>query len=176
MSQKIQIVNYIFLFLSGMALLFCSACKQEHEEILLKKGFTAMEKRLKPDIIKINKTIEGLLGLNIKNTLGTVNGKGEFCLLELKDNNEIDLSVLVPGFPPYMSDKYYSNNEHNMIWMTGGRGFYALDIETKQTRHLVVSYDGDDGILNTFLADPENKIFYYRCTIQSESNQLLYIV
>ena len=170
-----QVRILILLLILIISLTFCTNTKREHEEILLKKGYIDMEKRLKPEIVQINKFIDGLWGLNLRNKVGTVNEKGEFCLLELEENYNIKLEVISPGFPPYLSDKYYSDNEHNMIWMLGGRGFYALDLETKETRHLVVSYFGDDGILNSFLADPEKKIFFIE-VVQYNLNPTQYYI
>ncbi|MCP4134985.1 MAG: hypothetical protein GY754_28685 [bacterium] len=40
-----------------------------------------MEKRLKPEILDFDSTIEGLYGLNIKNTIGIVTGGASLLFL-----------------------------------------------------------------------------------------------
>ena len=38
---------------------------KEKQQIFNEKGFNDMEKRLKPEIVQINKSIDGLWGLNL---------------------------------------------------------------------------------------------------------------
>ncbi|MCP4134986.1 MAG: hypothetical protein GY754_28690 [bacterium] len=59
-----------------------------------------------------------------------------------------------------MGQEFFSDSENNLMWMKRGRGFYALDVESKKSGHTVASGDGDQWIHNAFVADPEKKIFF----------------
>jgi hypothetical protein len=139
--------------------LLCSACIQNNKSKAENKEGKTM-KRLEAYIVKIPKEINGLAGLNIKNTLATINDKGEFAFIRIADNGTVDIDPIVPGFPGDFGAKFYSDSENNVLWMIRGRGFYCLDIETKKTGHCTASIDGNAKILTNFLADPVKKIFY----------------
>ncbi|MCP4136456.1 MAG: hypothetical protein GY754_36140 [bacterium] len=123
------------------------------------KGFFDGKKRLRPEILECGEA-NGLYGLNIKNTIGTVNENNEFAFLKIDKEGNITVEAIKPGFPPVYGQKYFSDSEHNVMWMVRGRGFYALDIETKASGNVITSGDGNCWIHNSFLVSPEKKIFF----------------
>lgn len=115
--------------------------------------------RLKPHIYNTGQRIFDLYSVPRKNCLGTVNGRGEFAYLEFGPHGPVGMKPVRSGFPPYPGQHYCSDGEHEVLWMIRGRGFYAIDTRTLAVGHTITSGNGNDWILNVFLADPERKIF-----------------
>lgn len=115
---------------------------------------------LKPQVIRTDKPILYLLPINEPNRLAGLNNKGEFCLLTIDKMGQVDTQTIVPGFPDNPGSDWHSDPQNKMLWQVRLRGFYALDIQTKQTRHIAGSGNTSDEIIHSCLIDPEKKIFY----------------
>ena len=147
---------------------FLFNCTEEKKELSVeeikyiyeKRGYTDMKNRLKPEIIRNPHNTVVMLGVNIENTICTMNDKAEFCLLKFDNNGVSGIDVIVPGFPGIFGNTCYSDNENNVVWMKNGRGLYALDIKTKQSAHSVITNDYTVEIRPDFLADPKENIIF----------------
>ncbi|MCP4136455.1 MAG: hypothetical protein GY754_36135 [bacterium] len=149
-----------------IAVIFTGCCgcikgsSLSNDIVYKRKGFIGMEKKLKPEILDYDYSFESLNGLNIKNSIGMASAGGKFAILSINKEGIVDHKIIKENFPPHFGQEYFSDSEHNLMWMKRGRGFYALDIESKKSGHTVASGDGNKWIHNAFVADPKNKIFF----------------
>jgi hypothetical protein len=156
MLKKSFIIFFIFIAFGVNSI----NVKKENELILKNKGFGEEKmKRLEPVIIQLNKQIEGIVGVNKDDCFVTLNKDREFSLAEIIDEKTVQIKPTVDGFPGYDGDYIKSDSTNNIVWMVRGRGLYFLDLETKKTGRCFASQDGNDKVLNSFLVDPEKKIF-----------------
>ncbi|MDD5673343.1 MAG: hypothetical protein PHC61_04215 [Chitinivibrionales bacterium] len=135
-------------------------CDSPKKKILQEKGFGTMQERIIPDVIQQKNGVVSVLSINEPNSFVVINGKMEIELVTINTLESITSKLIHSGFP---GDKYFSDPEHGFIWAIMGRGFYALDIKTKQYGYVVVSYDGDSKVDNTFLIDSGKKTFFVGC-------------
>lgn len=150
----------------ALTLIILSGCgerltEEERAKIYEERGFNEMKmkkKRLKPEIIEFGKPFYELAEVSIENAVATIDGSGSFALIYLDERGKIELEPIVEGFPggPGILG---SDSEHNVLWITRGRGLYILDIESKKTGHTIVTNDGNAKIIQVFLIDREELIF-----------------
>ena len=81
------------------------------------------------EIIKTDKSILAITAINMKNTLGALNRKGEYNLLTIDNDGNINMHVVHPGHPEKKSLDLHSDSENNIMWVVRGRGIYFLDLE-----------------------------------------------
>ena len=126
------------------------------KRLLIEKGFANMEMdgKIIPQFLLTKKNVYSLLGNDIPNSF--IIFDGNFELMSLIDLEKIEEKGTIPGFP---GQNYYSDY-HSLLWSKQGRGFYAVDLESKKVEHIIVSHDGDSEIRNTFVINPAKKIFY----------------
>jgi len=157
--------EFLFLISFILVLFFSFSCTGEKaiQNIYQSKGYeNQMVKRLKPVIIKTNFQILDVESIGIPGCLATTSKKSEFALLHIDEAGTITVDPVVPGFPGKLGQNLITDGVHNAIWMTRGRGFYVLDMETKKTGHIIVSNNGNDSISTTYLFDPEKKHFFIK--------------
>jgi hypothetical protein len=128
-------------------------CGVSRSTRLVDKGFDGMKQRLEPDVVHCRDGVSAVMGIDVPNTFLLVNATGEFCLAALDSKGALDIAPVVQGFPGVPCKRYSTNGKSMMAWGYRGRGFYALDISHKKTAHFVVSHDGDEEILDAYLAD-----------------------
>jgi hypothetical protein len=150
-----------FLILASIFPVSCNQIsRKERNTIYETKGLSLKENYLKPLIIKTSKEIYQLVEIRKKNCIGTVNSRGEFSILTIHNTGRVSVNNIVRHFPPDFGDKIESDPEHNMMWLIHGRGIYILDMESRKTAHVLASNNPNDRVMNTFLLEPEKKLFY----------------
>jgi len=142
------------------AVLLAFACATDQKIIYRMKGFEEItKKRLKPMILETEDNVNGLVGLRMKNRLATINDAGEFSFVKIGDEGTATVEPIVPGFPGTFGREFISDDEHNLLWLIRGRGFYVLDIESKKTGHIITTNNGNAKINTTMFVDAEKKYF-----------------
>ena len=151
-------VLYLLLFLMTAPGLFSMSKKKENLLILTQKGYGEKNmQRLQPVIIELKKLIDGIVEINRPDAIGTLNENCQFSEIKILSEKDIKITPFLQGFPGRFGDRLKS--DENFIWLQGGRGFYFLDYETKQKGWCLFSEDGNDEAQNSFLVDPQEKIF-----------------
>ncbi len=142
----------------------CSSAKfrEINDKIYNKKGFSdPMKKRLKPEILYTSDKVAGIVAINKKNRLVTINEDGYFSFVEITNAGMVKIDPIIEGFPPVEGAQIFS--DHNIVWMQRGRGLYFLDTDTLKTGHCNAAPGmGNSKLGAMYLVDPENKIFYIR--------------
>jgi hypothetical protein len=141
----------------------CSHVEQQrYATILEEKGFDGMKARLVPDVIAAGEGVNAVLGISKPNSFILVDGRGEFCLATIESPGALRAEPVIAGFPPAGCTDFRTDGTTPIAWAKRGRAFYALDIEDKLARRVVVSHDGDEEIIDSYLGDAESAKFMIR--------------
>lgn len=149
-----KIRHYILFFV-----LLVSCKEKELNYYELNQGRRIMEQMIEPKIINTKRLSLPLLPLNIKNSFGTIVMIGEFAVAEIKNDLSLEINSVVPGFTGEPHWRCGSDPQSNRLWFYRCRGFYSVDIESKDTAHLTVSYNPNDDILRAIVCDTEQPLF-----------------
>jgi len=155
--MQVRLIAVVFMFSSC-----CHLGQQKLTEILREKGLDDMKERLVPQIIQSQGGICAVMGIGMPNKFILVNGRGEFCLASLDSAYGLDVEPVVENFPPVACSDYRTDGKAPIVWARRGRAFYGLDIANNIARHVVVSHDGDEEIIDSYLADPASGMFMIR--------------
>ncbi|MBN2444347.1 MAG: hypothetical protein JXJ04_23495 [Spirochaetales bacterium] len=150
------------LFIVIFTIIACNKISEvEKEKIYKEKGFYDMPNTLKPEILKNIPKYYGLVEINKRNSVATLNGSGDFSILTFDKFGNVSLKPIVKGFPPHPGDSIHSDPENDLLWQIRGRGVYILDLETKKTAHVIASSNPNDEITNNHLLNSKKNIFYF---------------
>ena len=145
------------------------SCLDENKKIYESKGFTDMQKRLKPLIIKTGYTLLSLYSVPEPDTMAAVMGP-DFSYIHFDKSGHIaSVTSIVPGFPGDFG-KYYGVDS-GCFWMIRGRGVYTLDLQTGKTTHCIISHNPNVKLVDALVVDPVNRILlvkYYELIFPDE--------
>jgi len=111
-----------------------------------------------PQVLSSNQKLAYISNINIENSFVGLNYKSEFCLCKVDNEGNVDVSPIVSGFPGESGRNFGSENNSSLIWMSSGRALFTIDVKDKKKNEILLSVNGDQGILAVKLVDVANNL------------------
>jgi len=149
-----------FLFHAGMQ---CTAGRNHitDSEILKIKGFSDKTRiRLNPVILTVHEKISGIVGINRKNALVSMNRNGEFALVTISGDGNVSVRTILKGYPPFPGGAINSDPKSAIVWQERGRGIYFLDVDSRKTGHCNARPGDGNSILNEVFPVNEGRTIF----------------